>query len=244
MEAYQILTWDSDFFGFTVARINSSHRDGELEHALSELRTQNVRLAYWSTAEALDQVDRDHITQLGGRFVDEKTTFHVDLQSDGAPAKQPVVMAPVVEKYREGMSREDLRALAIQSGEYSRFAVDPNIPRAKFEELYTIWMEKSLTKEMAEEVLMIRDPGNRVVAMTTVGKKGTRGDIGLVAVDINFRGRQYGELLVRHALNWFDIHKYRYVQVVTQGVNTAACRLYAKCGFAVEKKEHFYHFWL
>jgi len=245
MDAYQILAWDSDFFGFTVARISSTHCDaGQLGSILTVLRNQRVRLAYWSTSETLDQVQRDSVTALGGRFVDEKTTFLIDLKSNGDSAKQSVKIDVLVEEYNPGMSQAELRALAIQSGEYSRYAVDPNIPRAKFEELYTIWMDKSLTKEMAEEVFVIRNMGEQAVGMTTAGKKANRGDIGLVAVDSNFRGRQYGELLVRHALHWFDIHEYRYVQVVTQGTNMAACRLYSKCGFAVEKEELFYHFWL
>jgi dTDP-4-amino-4,6-dideoxy-D-galactose acyltransferase len=37
---------------------------------------------------------------------------------------------------------------------------------------------------------------------------------------------------------------YRIGQVVTQLDNVAACRLYEKCGYHLEKLENFYHFWL
>ena len=80
--------------------------------------------------------------------------------------------------------------------------------------------------------------------MVTLGEKNLRGDIGLIAVHPDHRGKKMGENLVYAAQTWFRSHGYTEGQVVTQGRNNAACNLYTKCGYVVEKEEYFYHIWL
>ena len=234
MEPYRLLDWDSRFFGFTVAQITAPSLDaGQLASVLEDLRRKAVRLAYWPASAVVG-----FAADLGGRLVDEKTTFLIDLA--GLPAGE----APAgIEPYSASMPLPQLRSLAIQSGLNSRFAVDPQLPREKFIELYTIWITRSLSKEIADEVLVVRD-GEAVAGMITLGNKNGRGDIGLVAVDEAYRGRKFGQALVLAAQRWFAARGYRHSQVVTQGANTPACNLYRKCGYAVEKVEPYYHFWL
>ena len=45
------------------------------------------------------------------------------------------------------------------------------------------------------------------------------------------------------ALAWFSESGVRDVQVVTQGRNRAALRLYQRCGFVIEAVELWYHRW-
>jgi dTDP-4-amino-4,6-dideoxy-D-galactose acyltransferase len=80
--------------------------------------------------------------------------------------------------------------------------------------------------------------------MVTLGEKEKRADIGLIAVNTNYRGKKIGETLVRASQMWSIEQGYKFAQVVTQGSNAAACSLYKKCGYALEKVEFFYHFWL
>ena len=146
-------------------------------------------------------------------------------------------------KYNLSTPTAEIEKLSIQSGEYSRFSTDPNIPRDKFEALYKEWIHKSLNKEIADEVLVILDNTN-VAGMITLGNKNDNGDIGLLSVDTRYRGKKYGEMLVRSAQTWFIRNGYKFGHVVTQADNTAACRLYTKCGYSVSKVEYFYHFWM
>ena len=235
---YQRLDWDSDFFGIGVARIIPARLSREeLTETLTQLRQQHVTLAYWFADQ---EFDHDVITSLGGVFVDRKTTFVVDLRTlhfDRIP------LADRVEPFADPMAVADLQSLAIQSGEFSRFAVDPNLPKDKFVALYKVWIDRSIRKDIASEVLVIRD-GDTIAGMVTLGEKNARGAIGLIAVDSRYRGRKYGEALVRAAQRWFATHGYEYGQVVTQGQNVAACYLYEKCGYSVERVECVYHFWM
>jgi dTDP-4-amino-4,6-dideoxy-D-galactose acyltransferase len=241
MGDYRILQWDSDFFGFTVANILSSSLNArQLSNVLSKLKKKDVKLVYWKTCHAGSNDFKDNIEKLGGTLVDKKTTFFVEL---GRVSPISFTPAAVVESYHSSMSQSQLRMLAIQSGKYSRFAVDPNIPREKYIELYTIWIERSLKKELADEVLVICDDGIPA-GMVTLSKVRDRGKIELVAVDKQFRGRRYGETLIHAANEWFLDMGYKFGQVVTQGANAPACNLYIKCDYKVEKVEPFYHFWI
>lgn len=235
---YQILDWDSDFFGMTVARINEQNPTAdELIILLSELKHKFVKLVYWPSERKYDD---NIIKRLNGNLLDIKTTFAIDfnhiVQGDFNSPK-------IVEVYSESMPLSDLEDLAIQSGEYSRFAVDPNLPRDKYIALYKTWIKQSLCKKLANEVLVIRDT-KHTVGVITLGEKNGRGDIGLIAVNIDHRGKKYGKKLIHAAQQWFVKNEYRFGQVVTQGLNIPACNLYKKCGYSIEKVEYYYHFWL
>lgn len=235
---YRVLDWDTKFFGFKIAEINQSQQGSrELEKILSTLKKQKIRLVYWVS----DLVCEDVILKTyGGKLVDEKITFVIDFSDKNSG---DFTVSKNVEPYVDSMSLAALENLAIQSGEYSRFAVDPNIPRKQFIDMYKTWIWKSLRKELADEVFVLQDT-DRIAGMVTLGEKNKRGDIGLIAVDSASRNKNFGQTLVRAAQNWFMVNNYQFGQVVTQGQNTAACNLYKKCGYTVEKTEYSYHFWL
>ena len=57
-----------------------------------------------------------------------------------------------------------------------------NFGRHVFEQLYTNWMENSLTGELARLVLVFQ-PAETELGVLTLGLKRGRADIGLLAVD-------------------------------------------------------------
>lgn len=235
---YEKLDWDSSFFGIKVGRINNAELStSELRNLIVLMKDDNFDLVYLPSKK---EFDNKFISNLGGVLVDKKLTFKVDLSSlnlDG------LISTDIVEPYCKTMPLDEIEDLAIQSGKYSRFAVDPKLSNESFVSLYKIWINRSLNKEIASEVLLIRDDKN-IAGMVTLGDKNGVGDIGLIAVDSAYRGNGYGEILVRSAQKWFLLNGYKYSQVVTQGDNTPACNLYKKCGYEVSDFEYFYHFWL
>ncbi len=233
----QHLDWDTQFFGFGTARIlPSSLNANQLAQLLAELRGKETRLVYWSTPE---EVAFD-ISALNGWLVDRKTTFQIELETLNP---QQFIATALVGRHQAGAGDEGLYNLAIQSGEYSRFACDPRFPQEKFRALYREWMRKCLSHELADEILVVGEAG-KPSGMVTVSKKGAMGEIGLIAVDAAARGKHYGEMLVRAAQLWYLKQGLQQAQVVTQGDNLPACRLYRKCGYETQRVEYFYHFWL
>jgi dTDP-4-amino-4,6-dideoxy-D-galactose acyltransferase len=235
---YQILEWDTAFFGIRISKITSSNLEVvDLRNILAELKLNSIKLAYWASSI---EITNKEVEKLGGQLVDRKTTFNIDFESLNYI---DFISHDIVEPYDISMPLGDLEALAVQNGEYSRFLVDTHFPKEKSIKLYKIWITRSLNKEIAEEVLVVRE-GKDVVGMITLGEKNGKADIGLLAVEKSCRRKKFGEMLVRAAQRWFINNGYKIGQVVTQGKNIIACNLYKKCGYSIKKVEYFYHFWL
>ena len=240
MEGYRILDWDTDFFGFKVAFLTLTNPDiHQLKKTIDCLRQNDVKLAYWSSQNITPDI-KYNIEQMNGYLVDKKTTFTLKTEN---VERGKCIQYDILEPYCSTINRPELEALAIHCGKYSRFAIDPKIPYKKFMELYTIWINRSIKKEIADEVFVIREQG-KTVGVVTVSGKGEKGYINLIAVDENMNGKGYGEILVRGAQHWFITQGYNVSQVVTQWENIPACNLYRKCGYSLEKIDFFYHLWL
>jgi dTDP-4-amino-4,6-dideoxy-D-galactose acyltransferase len=240
MPSVQLLDWDSDFFGFRVAKIIPPRLTrAEIVDVLEQLRSDRITLAYWASDPEDDESRL--AAETGGFFLaDKKVTYIRDITTLDI---SNLDCDEAIQEYRETSLNADLVSLALQSGTYSRFRVDSKIPAHKFEQLYELWIEKSVNKTIAESVL-IKKLAGKIVGMVTVGVKNNCGDIGLIAVDESARGMKIGERLVHAALKWSVIKGHTTAQVVTQGVNEIACKLYEKCGYHVGKSENVYHVWL
>jgi dTDP-4-amino-4,6-dideoxy-D-galactose acyltransferase len=231
---YKLLEWDSQFFGFSVARL---HYSSSINDNLRDLREQGVKLVYLTVDHELNS---DRCSELNGILCDRKVVYSIDFTSYDIPAEQQTFeIAP----YSEAKDKkEQLLSLGIQSGVFSRFHVDPNVEQEKFRELFSLWTEKSLLKIIAREVLVVRD-NSGVCGMITLVEKGDVGDIGLLAVDKRCRGRGLGKSLVLAAQQWFVTNGFKYGTVVTQSDNKNACHLYEKSGYCLSSLTYVYHLW-
>jgi dTDP-4-amino-4,6-dideoxy-D-galactose acyltransferase len=139
-----------------------------------------------------------------------------------------------------------LEALALASGHTSRFKVDPNVPENIFVALYVAWIRRSLSGEIADDVLVVEDGGQPVGMVTVVAPAdlGGAGHIGLIAVADARRGRGYGKQLIAAAESWSVTHGASTLEVVTQERNTQACALYSAAGYDVIADDAIYHIWV
>ncbi|MCX6027646.1 MAG: GNAT family N-acetyltransferase [Chloroflexi bacterium] len=232
------LEWDTTCFGFGVARMSPSAVPGEVAGILTALREANYRLVYWS----VPTVDRERVAaglEHGGFLADEKLRYATALSAERQAPSTAYAAVP----FEEEQEDHGLVQLAISSAEYSRYRRDPLFPAALCDKLYAVWIERSVSKEIADEVLVVRD-GRNLLGLITLGSAGDRGDIGLVAVDRTAQGKGIGRLLVTEAGRYFVASGRRQAQVVTQRLNVPACRLYESCGYSIERSETVFHFWL
>ncbi len=136
-----------------------------------------------------------------------------------------------------------LNELSYQAGEYSRFKRDPMLPVSKFKELYKLWMVNSVKRIIAKEVFAVHDNGI-YKGMITLGIKNGVPDIGLIAVDGQYRGMGIGRKLIEAAEQWaVNEEKRNTIQVVTQGLNREACLFYEKNGYRISSKNYIFHWW-
>ena len=240
MNRFQILEWDSIFFGIPIARILPAKLSVvELDQVISRLKKENVKLAYWAS-NPNDEESQTAAQLFHGFLADKKVTFVMDIRKI---PEQSDTFDWIIAEYTDTLPCADLENLAIQAGICSRFKRDFRIPERKFVDLYLLWIRNSVNRQMADAVLVAHLSGNIVGMVTVVEKKG-RGCIGLLAVNEDMRGKTLGVALVRAAQAWARRRGLRFAQVVTQGENIASCNLYKKCGYRIEKVEYFYHFWI
>lgn len=236
---FNILEWDSKFFGYKVARINKAHlTSDELKGVLSSLSNINVRLVYWSVNPKDDTANKAAKVQ-NGFLADEKITYIKDVST--YPSKD--VNQKYLHSYLHKPLNKHILSLALQSGVYSRFEIDKNFKRNEFSKLYRRWIERSLKGEIAIDVIVYVDK-NIEKGLVTLEFKSGYGSIGLIAVDKKYRGHGVGKQLVNKALAKFKNLGIKIVKVATQTDNIVACKFYEKLGFVEESVQNVYHFWL
>lgn len=238
LENYNILEWDSNFFGFKVAQIISNSEDySACERTLNELKKCGVQLVYWQV-ERGSSVASELSSKYNGKLVDLKTTFSY------THTGQTIYCGNEnVHNYNVTFAEDDILNLAVQCGSFSRFFVDERIAKEKATELYRIWIKKSVSHEIADNVIVYKK-NNQIVGLITLQIKDGRGNIGLVGVDENYRGLGIATELMKASLVYFATKQVLQVDVVTQGLNLPACKLYEKAGFNISLQKDFYHFWI
>lgn len=227
------LPWDSDFFGLKVGRCLLNDTDSWDEEKLAEWD-----LIYFFIQPG-HQLANLRMRSCNIPIVDEKVTFVMDLEMH----KKENTLIPGVYSYRKDTNVEEVINIGIQSGVYSRFYIDKKIPVNKFKELYTIWMQRSIDREIAEEVFVYKTGDGEIAGVITLGVKNMRADIGILAVDEKLRGLNIGKKLVSAAIRNSIENGYKILQVVTQKDNKAACHFYEQCGFTEEQVVNVYHYW-
>ncbi|GAA3951436.1 GNAT family N-acetyltransferase [Hymenobacter algoricola] len=236
-QALERLSWDSDFLGYPVARIQPAATDeGTVQALVSEARAHGYRLLYWST-DPTDAQAAATAQYLGARLADQKVTFAMAVPA--ASSYLPAGVEPTTELTPK------LESLARQAGHQSRYQTDPNFAPDVYEHLYDLWIANSVQGTLAREVLVFRaEPGAEEAGLITLGIKKGRVDIGLLAVDEQVRGQTIGAKLVEAARQRTRAWGYDTLQVVTQLTNVGACRFYERCGFTINQLEYIYHVWL
>lgn len=229
-----VLEWDTNFFGFGVCKLQSESPSG-VAAAIDEARRRGMKLAYWFVDPA-DSAAADLAQEVNARLVDRKVTYLLDLVGTTPRAPDARIVKAVD-------PTPQLRFLAMQSGQYSRYKVDPGFAPTVFERMYNIWLERSISGVIAKDVIVFEDEGKEL-GFVTIGIKNGRANIGLIAVDADSRSKGVGAQLMNAALAKSKEWGVDQIDVVTQKDNAGACRFYERSGFTQEKIEHIYHIWL
>lgn len=221
------LEWDSKFFGFNVGiiwvkRANDRQVKEEIKHFLETGYT----LIYVYSPRPLD------LNEFKVVLADKKKSYVL---------KQPKFIQTHNSLYSSFEDPSILYDLAYQSGEYSRFKVDPNIGEENFKKLYRTWIDNSIKAGYADYVLAPMENG-KPVGLITAKKKENELSIGLFATDKDRRESGIGSSLIQEIINEAAL-KGLVVEVTTQADNEKACRFYERRGFKVANEEFVYHVW-
>ncbi|MGA2667403.1 MAG: GNAT family N-acetyltransferase [Ignavibacteria bacterium] len=238
MKRFKILKWDTNLFGYNVAQMNADNNFAlEPEALRRSLIKDSIKLLY-IFIELPNNLVQNNIEAAGAFKVDEKVLYHKTVKNNTVDD-----ITPDIEPYNSCSVNDNLLSLTFQSGIYSRFYTDKNFKNNEFARLYTIWIERSVKKEIADEVLVYAVSG-REYGMITLKVDKNIGIIGLFAVDGQMRGRSIGKKLIVAAEKYFSDRGIKEIEVTTQNANITACKFYESREFKVKNIKNVYHFWL
>jgi len=230
------MLWDTNFFGYSVGSIDlRQYKDIDVSRLKDVLIKSGTKVCY-CYSESTNQVIQDRFKEYGIEIADRKVTFIKSISAD------ETTCSPEIINVLGSEMTPKILEIALQSGVYSRFKRDPEFHNNEYEKLYTEWITKSMSGDIALAVLVFYIDGDEA-GLITVGDKNGIADIGLLAVDQNYRGKGIGKKLVKNAEVFAKNIGFDKIQVVSQLDNQIACSLYEKCGFSVLKTENIYHVW-
>jgi GNAT superfamily N-acetyltransferase len=231
-ESLQELAWDSDHFGLKIGRAIGCSPDTP-QRAAGWALARDLDCVYL-LADARDAETLRSAAAAGFRMVDIRVTLSADVARLDDEAGIRVAVAGDI---------PTLSRLAAQSHRNSRFYADGKFPADRCDALFAAWMERSCIDRDFAGVVFVADVGGEPVAYITCSNNLGVGYIGLIAVDESHRGRGLGGLLLKQAHAWFHRQGASRVQVVTQGANTTALRMYERGGFYVDRVQLWFHWW-
>lgn len=235
MPRIRLIDWDSDFFGFPIACADLLERSDDPNALRRRIVETGARLCYVFTRDA----EEDALASAAGAtLVDRRTTLELSISADPPLGEMGDA--------NECATLDDcaqVRKLALQSAEFSRFRRDLLMPPDGWVRLYERWADNSLQGWMADCVLVER-VGEEIVGIVTVGGSDGAGTIGLFAVDEAARGQGFGAKLLKRSTHWFAAKGCSTASVVTQGDNVAALRLYRRAGYQVANVLGVHHLWM
>lgn len=123
----------------------------------------------------------------------------------------------------------------------SRFFYDMNTHKLG-KKIYKAWIENSVNRSMADEILVRRDENGRVIGFVTVAIDGSFAEPVLVKIDESFTRKGYGRILMNKFFTFIsDRDPDIKVRIHTQLRNLAAILFYQSFGLKVSDYDFVYH---
>lgn len=230
----ELVNWDTDNFGIKVGNLTLPALPSvfAFKQELQRAKLEGYDLLYLKGVDLPDTYMLENIF-----LVDNKVDYikTIDMNQNKIAKDNNIISLLNHE------ASEDIVNLSCQSGIYSRYKTDDNMPNNIFETLYGLWIKRSLNGDIATDVIGYID-NQKTLGILTYQKDGSDATIGILAVDSCARGKGIGTRLMNAFLA--SLEPGTKVHVATQQRNECACHFYEKYGFRIEKISKIYHIWL
>jgi ribosomal protein S18 acetylase RimI-like enzyme len=228
------LDFDSSLFGYKVGAASFADIDNEeLRLFYNQIKEEQYRLFY---CYPKDEKSAILLNTFGAKAVDHKCIYLKEKLISQTTNK-------LIKSYSKTKDHNFLSQLVLQSGVFSRFRIDTNFHNKEFEKLYSKWIEKSINKEIVDDIIVFLD--NQVeLGFLSYRIKDNICDLSLIAVDKSIRNKGIGRNLVKQLENICIQVGVDKIKVTTQLNNRAACCFYETNGFRLILVETVYHLWI
>jgi dTDP-4-amino-4,6-dideoxy-D-galactose acyltransferase len=222
-------SWDTKFYGYQVGKITIEDQFTESDLALLREKSKAYKVVYVFSSSP--------VSLLEPFIKDVKVMFEKHLSEPLIPESDLVEFNSAIHSY------DQLEAIALKTGVFSRFKLDKNFNQGEYEKLYSEWIKKSVQKIIADHIF-IKLIENRIVGFISMRYTGQNmAEIELVAVADEYRGKGLARKFINHC-DAFTLQSGRStITVPTQEFNEPAMNLYLKTGFNIKNKTYTYHIW-
>lgn len=227
------LEWDSAFFGFPIARVTRGDLSPrQLDIALAASRERGVRCLYM-LVEATDERTSLLAQERGFRLYDIRV--ELDCALDCAGALPNVAIGPARPDQRAALelcARERIVA--------SRFFADPRFDDERVRDLFAAFLERGFRTEDRRTLTDIDAQG--FVTCRLQPERGL-GTVELIGVASDAERTGLAAALMHAAHREFVAAGLTHAEVVTQGRNVSAQRLYQRLGYRTRRVGLWFHRW-
>jgi ribosomal protein S18 acetylase RimI-like enzyme len=234
------LKWDSEFFGVDVGLVSCQRLTPNIQGLVSDF----VRRERIETLEYLcdchDKISIKTAEASGYSFVDIRLTFERNLAGfNPTEGNRPGY------RFAIGTKADIPRLVDIASNQYghSRYYFDGNFDKQKVIDFYRSWVEKAILGTFDSFSFVLYEGDNPIGFCTIREYKSHAAQIGLVGLDPAKRGSGLAFHLLENSLRELKERGVNQLQVVTQGRNYEAQRLYQRVGFVTRNVQLWYHKW-
>jgi dTDP-4-amino-4,6-dideoxy-D-galactose acyltransferase len=234
------LEWDSDFFGYKIARYRKPRcLRGDAAALRAECAAHRIDCAYVlvdaDDTRSIDVLQRE----LRAYFADARITFAGSVEDTRLASGS---WADTVRPANDA----DIPALieiASVSHRDTRFYADRHFDPGLCNHLYEVWIEKSC-RGFADAVFVAVGPHGKPSGYVTCHRDdATRGHIGLIAVAESSQGSGFGKALLASASAWFATRGIDEMNVATQLRNVRALQFYGSSGLQIRSVRFWFHWW-
>jgi dTDP-4-amino-4,6-dideoxy-D-galactose acyltransferase len=237
-----MLPWDSEFWGFPIARVRGHSLTPKQLAAIDAWCQERAVACLYFLASFDDPVTVRCAEDGGFRLVDARVTAAITparfASAICAAPPAEIVVRPAIES-----DLDSLRAIAGKSFRTTRFYFDQHFPREKCGQFYEQWIVASCCG--SADAVIVADLDGAPVGYTTcnlpTGDEPAR--IGLIDVAAHARRRGIGQALIGASLDWFAQRGVDHVIGVTQARNLAIQAFNDRLGFVAQSFQLWYHKW-
>ncbi|MCX6993631.1 MAG: GNAT family N-acetyltransferase [Kiritimatiellaeota bacterium] len=241
-EPCQFLQWDTDFFGFRIARAAVPALDSRIiKEIYNWCANQRIACLYF-IAGAEDRQTIRQAESNGFRLVEIRLNVERSLR-DWNPDTRPRTAADVLIRGAKPADVPICQDIARTSYVDSRYYFDEHFSEEKCQAYYATWVKKSL--EGGVELALVAEKNNEVVGYITgvLSKDKPEARYELTGVRETARKTGVGQELFRAGLDWFVRHNIEHVWLATQGRNVPTQRMVQRSGFITRSCLLYYHKW-
>jgi len=225
--SWKLSKFDTEILGYKVAKIINIKNNGDDVSILRNIHALNKNLKKSNIKYATYRVNANNypvihaLEKSGYILVDGLITLETITNLGKHSTDSHIRIA----------TKDDLTSLLEIAGNVfnvSRYYHDPVIPKDKANTIYKEWVKNTLLGKFGDMTLVWEE--KKVLGLITLDKKG---QIPLVGVSKDARGKGIGRELIESALNKFGDWGIKKIIVETQMTNIPALSLYQSCGFII-----------